>query len=57
MAFHNPNPKIRALEQRNARLRAELFARLFGGVWRRLRKGALRLSRGRYRRRRHRPRS
>jgi hypothetical protein len=25
MAFHNPNPKIRALEQRNAWLRAKLF--------------------------------
>lgn len=45
MAFHNPDPKIRAIEQRNARVKADLFAKLFGGAWRRLRQGALRLSR------------
>src|SRR5690554_6185644 len=28
MAFHNPDPKIRALEQRNARSRAALFRKL-----------------------------
>ncbi|MCH4565574.1 MULTISPECIES: hypothetical protein [Halomonas] len=56
MAFHNPNPKIRALEQRNARLRAKLFARLFGGAWRGLRKTILRLSSIRFRRRRRHPR-
>lgn len=47
MAFHNPDPKMRAIEQRNSRVKADLFARLLGGAWRRLRKGALRLSRGR----------
>ncbi|CAM3556358.1 hypothetical protein HALO32_02989 [Halomonas lysinitropha] len=57
MAFHNPNPQIQKLEQRNARLRAEFFARLFRSAWRGLRKGSLRLSRRRYRRRLHRPRS
>lgn len=56
MAFHNPDPKMRAVEQRNARLRADLFAKLFGGAWRGLRQGARRLSRGRYRRCHHRPR-
>ncbi len=57
MAFHNPNPKIRALEQRNARLRAALFAKVFGGAWRGLRKGTRRLSITRCRRPRHRSRS
>jgi hypothetical protein len=33
MAFHNPNPKLRKLEQQNARLRAETFAWLFGTLW------------------------
>jgi hypothetical protein len=57
MAFHNPNPKIRAIEQRNARLRAELFARLFGGAWRGLCKALSRLSGVRFRRRRRQPRT
>ncbi|WP_161599014.1 hypothetical protein [Aidingimonas lacisalsi] len=48
MAFHNPNPKIREIEQRNARLRAGLFAKLFGGAWRGCRRA---LSRLRFRRR------
>ncbi|WP_417329587.1 hypothetical protein [Halomonas cupida] len=51
MAFHNPDPKMRAIEQRNARLRARLFARLLGGAWRGLRQGILRLSSLRCRRR------
>lgn len=34
MAFHNPDPKLRKLEQQNARLRAETFAWLFGAMWR-----------------------
>lgn len=46
MAFHNPDPKMRAIEQRNAQVKANLFARLLGGAWRKLRKGALRMSRG-----------
>lgn len=50
MAFHNPDPKMRAIEQRNARVKAELFVGLLGNAWRRLRKGALRLSKGRWRR-------
>ena len=50
MAFHNPDPKMRAIEQRNARVKTDLFVRLIGGAWRRLRKGALRLSRGKQRR-------
>jgi hypothetical protein len=29
MAFHNPDPKLRAIELENARLRAQAFARLF----------------------------
>lgn len=29
MAFHTPDPKLRALEQRNARLRAQAFAACF----------------------------
>ena len=29
---------MRDIEQRNARLRAELFAKLFGRVWRSIRK-------------------
>ncbi|MDI5933968.1 hypothetical protein [Halomonas kalidii] len=49
MAFHNPDSKIREIEQRNARLRAGLFAKLFGGAWRGLRKA---LSCLRFRRRR-----
>lgn len=49
MAFHNPDPRVRALEQRNARERAELFAKLFRSVWRRLAKVATRLARVRYR--------
>jgi hypothetical protein len=53
MAFHNPNPKIQALERRNARLRAQLFARLFGGAWRGLRQGISRLLAHRARRRRN----
>ncbi|MBB3189994.1 hypothetical protein FHR94_001218 [Halomonas cerina] len=57
MAFHNPNPKIREIEQRNARLRAEFFAKLFRGSWRGIRKGAWRLSRRRCRHCRQRPRS
>ncbi|MDT8894316.1 hypothetical protein RSO41_06570 [Halomonas sp. I1] len=38
MAFHNPDPRIREIEQHNARLRAGLFAKLFGGAWRGFRK-------------------
>ncbi|WP_176761463.1 hypothetical protein [Billgrantia gudaonensis] len=34
MAFHNPDPKMREIEQRNARLRAGFFAKLLGGAWR-----------------------
>jgi hypothetical protein len=34
MAFHNPDPKLRKLEQQNARIRAETTARLFGALWR-----------------------
>jgi hypothetical protein len=29
MAFHNPDPKLRAIELQNARLRAQAFAWLF----------------------------
>jgi hypothetical protein len=51
MAFHNPDPKLRAIELENARLRAQAFAWLF----RQLRRGfaaALRaLARGGLRRR------
>ncbi|GGY07850.1 hypothetical protein GCM10007160_39080 [Litchfieldella qijiaojingensis] len=52
MAFHNPDPKMREIEQRNARLRAGFFAKLFGGAWRGFRKA---LSRPRFRRRRRQP--
>ena len=38
MAFHNPDPKMRDIERRNARLRAAFFAKLFGGAWRGFRK-------------------
>ncbi|MCC5809453.1 MAG: hypothetical protein JJU06_03685 [Ectothiorhodospiraceae bacterium] len=38
MAFHTPDPKLRELELRNARLRAQVFAQLFGGLWRRLKR-------------------
>lgn len=34
MAFHNPNPELRKLEQQNARIRAETTAWLFGALWR-----------------------
>jgi hypothetical protein len=33
MAFHTPDPKLRAVELRNARLRAQTFARFFGALW------------------------
>lgn len=36
MAFHNPDPKLQALERQNARLRAAAFAMLFRALWRRL---------------------
>lgn len=36
MAFHNPDPKMRAIERRNAAARAALFRR----IWCTLRKGA-----------------
>lgn len=52
MAFHNPDPRMREIELRNARLRAGLFAKLFGGACRGLRKA---LSRPRSRRRRPQP--
>ena len=32
MAFHTPDPKLRALEQRNAQLRAQAFASMFRAV-------------------------
>ena len=51
MAFHNPDPKMRDIELRNARLRAEFFAKLFGAARRGLRKA---LSCLRLRRRQHR---
>ena len=51
MAFHNPDPKMRKIERRNARLRAEFFARLFGSACRGFRKA---LSCLRLRRRQHR---
>ncbi len=38
MAFHNPDPKMRDIERRNARLRAAFFAKLFGSTWRGFRK-------------------
>ncbi|MCE8043942.1 hypothetical protein HOP60_17455 [Halomonas daqingensis] len=41
MAFHNPDPKMREIERRNARLRAEFFAKLFGGARRGFRKAML----------------
>lgn len=47
MAFHNPDPKMRAIEQRNARERCNQFAKLFSGVWRRFGKAVLRLSKRR----------
>lgn len=36
MAFHTPDPKLRALELRNSQLRARVFASLLDAVWRRL---------------------
>jgi hypothetical protein len=38
MAFHNPDPKMRDIERRNARLRAAFFAKLFGSARRGFRK-------------------
>ena len=29
MAFHTPNPKLQALEKRNAELRSQVFAKCF----------------------------
>ncbi|MGQ7248975.1 hypothetical protein ACUN9Y_16775 [Halomonas sp. V046] len=40
MAFHTPDPKMRAIEQRNAEARAALFATLFRTAWRGLSKAA-----------------
>lgn len=34
MAFHTPNPALRAGERRNGQLRAAFFARLFRVLWR-----------------------
>ncbi|WP_157955218.1 hypothetical protein [Halomonas denitrificans] len=45
MAFHNPDPKMRELEQRNAQLRAAFFAKVFRGAWRGLRRGVRWLAR------------
>lgn len=41
MAFHNPDPKLQALERRNAQLRAKAFAACFRG----LKRGLSRLAR------------
>ncbi|QRG26808.1 hypothetical protein [Halomonas binhaiensis] len=51
MAFHTPNRKIRAIERRNAQLRAELFAKLFRCIGRAPRKAMARLRAFRFRRR------
>ncbi|MGY6566105.1 MAG: hypothetical protein ACXIU5_15300 [Halomonadaceae bacterium] len=53
MAFHNPDPKMRDIERRNARLRAAFFAKLFDSARRGLRK-ALSCLRLRRRQRQHR---
>ena len=36
MAFHTPDPKLQAIEERNRQLRARTFARLFRRLGRRL---------------------
>ena len=43
MAFHNPDPKMRDIERRNARLRAAFFAKLFAGAKRGFRTALLNL--------------
>jgi len=39
MAFHNPNPQLRAIEEQNERLRARFFRALFRSLLRRSARG------------------
>lgn len=34
MAFHNPDPKLRKIEQKNAEIRAAVFSRFYRSIWR-----------------------
>ncbi len=34
MAFHNPDPKLRKIEKKNAEIRAAVFSRFYGSAWR-----------------------
>ena len=46
MAFHNPDPKLREIELKNAELRSAAFSRLYRFVWRFVVQSGASLARG-----------